>query len=268
LRGLPGRRCCGGRARQTGAAAAPSWRRLRAARASPDDEFDPFAEAPQGGSGDPSPQFTPEQVKEFSKSPFVNSPIVAQETMELTNLFKNLSSLQPKYASFDTEGKRIYIQQMQDLCEKLKVYTTRYKLSDDAYAQAMIENLNKQLTLAGMDVDTLYSSFSEICAEMQQELELEEKLGAEYVYQDKAKKAWGQVPPFLHKMLEDPEMAKLMQDPEFLQIMQRCVSSPDPTAFAMEAQKNPKFMKLMQMLYEKYGDEFGGGPPPPPGAPA
>ncbi len=45
---------------------------------------------------------------------------------------------------------------MQDLCEKLKVYTTRYKLSDDAYAQAMIDNLNKQLTLAGMNVDTLY----------------------------------------------------------------------------------------------------------------
>ena len=68
-------------------------------------------------------------------SPFLNSPVVAQEAQEIFEQFKQLSSLQPKYNKFDVEGKRIFVNQMEEMCEKLKVFTTRYKLaSGDAYA--------------------------------------------------------------------------------------------------------------------------------------
>jgi hypothetical protein len=33
--------------------------------------------------------------------------------------------MQPKYFSFDTEGKRIYITKMEDFLERLKIFTFR-----------------------------------------------------------------------------------------------------------------------------------------------
>ena len=40
--------------------------------------------------------------------------------------------MQPKYFSFDTEGKRIYITKMEDFLERLKIFTFRRARSSRA----------------------------------------------------------------------------------------------------------------------------------------
>lgn len=214
-------------------------------RAGNPDEFDPFAESD-------APRVPPNVDL---NSPFANSPVVQEESQSIYKQFKMLSEMQPKYNAFDVEGKRIFLRQMDELCEKLKVFTARYKLAkDDAYAQAMINQLNSQLSGIGATIDTMYEGLVQTTKAMREMLEEEERLGADILNsEDPSKFSRFDAVPDVSKLMEDPETAALIQDPEVMRIMQKCIS--DPEAFEREAQKNPKIQKIMIKLVESMGDK-------------
>lgn len=214
------------------------------------DDFDPFAAADEGNKVPPGSM----------NSPFLNSPVVAQEAQAIFEQFRQLSALQPKFSRFDTEGKRMFIEQMEDMCQKLKVFTTRYKLaSDDQYAQEMIRRLNDQLSQVGMTIDSMYDGLVTTTSGMKDLLEQEEKLGADVYstgnpyFKDGSHAGPGmQEMPDFAKMMEDPEAAELLSDPEVLKIMQRCMANPEE--FVKEADNNPKIRKVVEIFLRNMGD--------------
>jgi len=182
----------------------------------------------------------------YSQSTMANSAIIAEEAQKIFAQFKDLSALQPKYNKFDVEGKRIFCNQMDELCDKMKVFTTRYQLSDDSYAQEMIRRLNEQLGEAGLTIDTMYEGLLNTTEAMKQMLEEEERLGAEMVYREPATRM-NELPDFA-KLMEDPEMAEILRDPEILKIMQKGIQSPEE--FQRAAEGNPKIMKILMKLMQ------------------
>lgn len=205
------------------------------------DDFDPFAEADESSSAK-------SDLNSFKDSKMVNSPIIAEEAQKIFAQFKELSALQPKYNKFDVEGKRIFCNQMDELCDKMKVFTTRYQLSNDSYAQEMIKRLNEQLEEVGLTIDTMYSGLVNTTEAMKKMLEEEERLGAEVVYKEPASRM-GEMPDFA-KLMDDPEMAEILRDPEILKIMQKCVQS--PAEFQRAAETNPKIRKILVKLFENF----------------
>ena len=137
---------------------------------------------------------------------------------------------------------------MDELCDKMKVFTTRYQLSNDSYAQEMIKRLNEQLEEVGLTIDTMYSGLVNTTEAMKKMLEEEERLGAEVVYKEPASRM-GEMPDFA-KLMDDPEMAEILRDPEILKIMQKCVQS--PAEFQRAAETNPKIRKILVKLFENF----------------
>ena len=82
--------------------------RLHAAGGS-EDEFDPFAEADDTG---PS-------LSGMKKDPIIMDRMVQEEADAIWKLFSQISAMQPKYPSFDVEGKKLFLQMMEDLGDKL-----------------------------------------------------------------------------------------------------------------------------------------------------
>ena len=59
--------------------------------------------------------------------------------------FESLSGMLPKYAYYDIEGKRIYLDQMEQLLDRLKIFNMRASLTDDPIVKGNLQQLAKQL---------------------------------------------------------------------------------------------------------------------------
>ena len=213
------------------------------------DGFDPFGEA------DDSQGPNYDDLNAAKDSPMFNAalnPMIAQEAQELTDLFKQLSSLQPKYNSFDVEGKKIFLKQMEDLTDKLQVFTMRYRLSDDPYAQKMVGQLQAQMQAVGLTIDTVGTELGKTMEGMRKDIEQEERLGASIVNDDGHMSQMGRLPDF-GKLLENPEMAELYRDPEVFRLMQKCVQNPEK--FKTEGANNPKVQRIIEIIMKTMEDD-------------
>jgi len=56
-----------------------------------------------------------------------------------------LSSMIGKFGDFDLEGKKLFVDQMDGLVERLRVIIARVKLSDDPLGNQMLYQQNVQL---------------------------------------------------------------------------------------------------------------------------
>ena len=113
------------------------------------------------------------------------TPIVLMCTLRrIMEQFRMLTELQSKWVDFDTAGKELYLEQvrrvrtierglkmfelsnrghtalrlpqMRSFTERLGIYITRCKLSDDPGAKAMIHQLNIGYLNAGLDIGALH----------------------------------------------------------------------------------------------------------------
>ncbi|MBW4650489.1 MAG: DUF1825 family protein [Kastovskya adunca ATA6-11-RM4] len=106
---------------------------------------------------------------------FFDSEIVQQEAKQLFEDYQSLIQLGSSYGKFDLEGKKIYIQQMEDMMERYQVFMKRFELSDDFMAQMTIQQLKTQLNQFGVTPQQMFDQMQMTLERMKSELEKEAK---------------------------------------------------------------------------------------------
>ncbi len=87
---------------------------------------------------------------------FFDSEIVQTEAKSLFEDYQTLTQIGTNYGKFDREGKVLFIEQMEAMMERYKIFTKRFELSDDFSAQMTIEQIKTQLSQFGMTPQQMF----------------------------------------------------------------------------------------------------------------
>ncbi|WP_071517508.1 DUF1825 family protein [Geitlerinema sp. PCC 9228] len=101
---------------------------------------------------------------------FFDSEIVQQEAKQLFEDYQSLMELGTKYGKFDVEGKKKYIEQMEDLMERYRVFMKRFELSEDFSAQLTVQQLKTQLNQFGITPQQMFDQMHATLERMKREL--------------------------------------------------------------------------------------------------
>lgn len=105
---------------------------------------------------------------------FFDSEVVQQEARQLFEDYQALVQLGSKYGNFDKEGKKIYIERMEELMERYRIFMKRFELSEDFSAQMTVEQLKTHLGQFGMTpqqmFDQMYATLERMKAEVDRSL--------------------------------------------------------------------------------------------------
>ena len=102
---------------------------------------------------------------------FFDSEIVQQEARKLFEDYQNLIQLGGDYGKFDREGKVIYIEQMEAIMERYRVFMKRFELSEDFAAQMTVEQMKTHLGQFGITPDQMFNQMNMTLERMKAELE-------------------------------------------------------------------------------------------------
>lgn len=102
---------------------------------------------------------------------FFDSEVVQQEAKQLFEDYQSLIKLGSDYGKFDREGKKIYIEQMESIMERYKIFMKRFELSEDFMAQMTMEQLKTQLNQFGITPQQMFSQMHLTLDRMKSELE-------------------------------------------------------------------------------------------------
>lgn len=102
---------------------------------------------------------------------FFDSDIVQEEAKKLFEDYQSLIQLGGSYGKFDMEGKKIFIEQMESMMERYKIFMKRFELSDDFMAQMTVEQLNTQLGQFGITPQQMFEQMNMTLQRMKLELE-------------------------------------------------------------------------------------------------
>jgi Domain of unknown function (DUF1825) len=102
---------------------------------------------------------------------FFDSEIVQQEAKSLFEDYQSLTQLGGDYGKFDREGKVLYIECMESMMERYRVFMKRFELSDDFMARMTVEQLNTQLGQFGMTPIQMFDQMHKTLERMKQEVE-------------------------------------------------------------------------------------------------
>ena len=102
---------------------------------------------------------------------FFDSEIVQQEARKLFEDYQNLIQLGGDYGKFDREGKMIYIEQMEAIMDRYRVFMKRFELSEDFAAQMTVEQMKTHLGQFGITPDQMFSQMNMTLERMKAELE-------------------------------------------------------------------------------------------------
>lgn len=102
---------------------------------------------------------------------FFDSEIVQQEAKSLFEDYQSLTQLGSDYGKFDREGKVLYIERMESMMERYRVFMKRFELSDDFMARMTVEQLNTQLGQFGMTPVQMFDQMNKTLERMKQEVE-------------------------------------------------------------------------------------------------
>lgn len=87
---------------------------------------------------------------------FFDSEIVQEEAKKLFQDYQSLIQLGSNYGKFDRDGKIMYIEQMEAIMDRYKVFMKRFELSEDFSAQMTVEQLKTQLSQFGMTPQQMF----------------------------------------------------------------------------------------------------------------
>ena len=208
-------------------------------------DFDPLAP-------DDGPQLDPEMAELFRKhqdSEFLNSPVVQGEVDALMASFQELTALYPKFGNFDTEGKAIFLEQFEGLCEKMEVFQLRLQLSEDPLAASMKERLDEQLAEVNLTPQSMIQSLRRSTQAMQGVVEEERRTGVAGGGAAPDSPFGSRIASILPALMADPEVAPMLGDPEFLKLMQEMMQG-DPRQQQDAAQRDPRVQKLAGKIFE------------------
>ncbi len=102
---------------------------------------------------------------------FFDSEIVQNEAKQLFTDYQNLVGLGSNYGKFDRDGKKMYIDQMEELMDRYKIFMKRFELSDDFMAKMTVEQMNTQLSQFGMTPQQMFDGMGMTLDRMKSELE-------------------------------------------------------------------------------------------------
>lgn len=102
---------------------------------------------------------------------FFDSEIVQQEAKQLFEDYQSLIQLGNSYGKFDREGKKIFIDQMESLMERYRIFMKRFELSDDFMAQMTVQQLNTQLGQFGITPQQMFEQMHMTLERMKSEIE-------------------------------------------------------------------------------------------------
>ncbi|MGH2412435.1 MAG: DUF1825 family protein [Microcystaceae cyanobacterium] len=102
---------------------------------------------------------------------FFDSEVVQQEAKQLFEDYQSLMQLGSEYGKFDREGKKIYIDTMEALMERYKIFMKRFELSEDFMAQMTVQQLKTQLNQFGMTPQQMFEQMNMTLERMKSEIE-------------------------------------------------------------------------------------------------
>ncbi len=101
---------------------------------------------------------------------FFDSEVVQQEARQLFEDYQSLIQLGSEYGKFDREGKIIFIDRMEELMERYKIFMKRFELSEDFSAQMTVEQLKTQLGQFGMTPQMMFDQMQQTLERMKAEI--------------------------------------------------------------------------------------------------
>jgi hypothetical protein len=102
---------------------------------------------------------------------FFDSEIVQQEAKQLFEDYQNLMKVGADYGKFDREGKKIFIEQMEAMMDRYRVFMKRFELSEDFMAQMTVEQLKTQLGQFGITPQQMFDQMQATLNRMKAEVE-------------------------------------------------------------------------------------------------
>jgi hypothetical protein len=101
---------------------------------------------------------------------FFDSDIVQQEAKQLFEDYQALTKLGGDYGKFDRDGKVIFIEQMEALMERYKIFMKRFELSDDFMAKMTVEQMKTQLGQFGISPQQMFDQMNLTLERMKAEI--------------------------------------------------------------------------------------------------
>ena len=102
---------------------------------------------------------------------FFDSEIVQQEARQLFEDYHSLMQLGSDYGKFDREGKKLFIEQMESVMDRYKIFMKRFELSEDFMAQMTVEQLRTQLGQFGVTPQQMFDQMNLTLERMKSEVE-------------------------------------------------------------------------------------------------
>lgn len=102
---------------------------------------------------------------------FFDSDIVQQEAKHLFEDYQALIKLGQNYGKFDREGKKMFIEQMETLMERYRIFMKRFELSEDFMAQMTAQQLQTQLGQFGITPQQMFDQMNLTLERMKAEVD-------------------------------------------------------------------------------------------------
>ena len=102
---------------------------------------------------------------------FFESDIIQDEAKRLFGDYQSLMQLGSDYGKFDREGKKLFIERMEELMDRYRVFMKRFELSEDFQAKLTVEQLRTQLSQFGITPEQMFQQMHQTLERMKQQLE-------------------------------------------------------------------------------------------------
>ena len=102
---------------------------------------------------------------------FFDSEVVQQEAKQLFKDYQSLITLGSNYGKFDRKGKKMYIEQMEAMMERYRIFMKRFELSEDFMAQMTMEQLKTQLNQFSITPQQMFDQMHITLERMKSELD-------------------------------------------------------------------------------------------------
>ncbi len=101
---------------------------------------------------------------------FFDSEIVQNEGKQLFQDYQSLMQLGSNYGKFDREGKKMFIEQMESVMDRYKIFMKRFELSEDFMAKMTVEQLKTQLSQFGTTPQQMFEQMQITLERMKAEI--------------------------------------------------------------------------------------------------
>ncbi|HEY9753282.1 MAG TPA: DUF1825 family protein [Coleofasciculaceae cyanobacterium] len=102
---------------------------------------------------------------------FFESEVVQEEAKQLFNDYQSLMQMGGNYGKFDREGKKLFIEQMEAIMDRYRIFMKRFELSDDFMAQMTVQQLKTQLGQFGVTPQQMFDQMNQTLQRMRSEIE-------------------------------------------------------------------------------------------------